>query len=281
VPSSSCSSFVFLSKVERKTSLRTLWLCRPQRVDHRPTQQSWHRHQHNQDLGIIRVLLPRCGGRRRSGRDPAGTRFSITARQNRSVQAAIATIDPQAWTPISYPNAIFDEAEQRWLSDAEVAEIDYTAFTSRATAEHVTARLIVRRVKRLQSGAKASGQGVLFDTYRYHAVFTNTDHHAASGVSAPRARHHRRGPRRPAGRGPSPPTVGAVRGQRRLVAVRVMAFNLTRTAGAMASPQRHLIGSNNHTISPTSNMPPAPAKQSAPGRWRYETRSPTVCFNLG
>ena len=61
----------------------------------------------------------------------------------------------------------------------------------------------------------------------------------------------------------------------------VMAFNLTRTAGAMASPQRHLIGSNNHTISPTSNMPPAPAKQSAPGRWRYETRSPTVCFNLG
>jgi len=29
-------------------------------------------------------------------------------------------------------------------------------------------------------------------------------------------------------------------------------------------PQRHLIESNNHTISHTSNMPPAPAKQSAP-----------------
>ncbi len=104
----------------------------------------------------------------------SGACFSITARQNRSVQAAIATIDEQAWTPIQYPNAIFDEAEQRWISDAEVAEIDYTAFTSRATAEHVTARLIVRRVKRLQSGAKASGQGMLFDTYRYHAVFTDT-----------------------------------------------------------------------------------------------------------
>ena len=150
----------------------------------------------------------------------AGACFSITARQNRSVQAAIATIDDNAWTPIQYPNAIWEETEQRWISDAEVAEIDFTAFTSRAKAEHVTARLIVRRVTRLQPSSEASRQGVLFDTYRYHAVFTNTDHHAASGVSAPRARHHRRGPRRPTGRGPSPPTVGAVRGQRRLVAVR-------------------------------------------------------------
>jgi len=97
----------------------------------------------------------------------AGACFSITARQNRSVQAAIATIDDNAWTPISYPNAIWEETEQRWISDAEVAEIDYTAFTSRAKAEHVTARLIVRRVTRLQSDAKASGQGVLFGTYRY------------------------------------------------------------------------------------------------------------------
>ncbi|MFR9804107.1 hypothetical protein ACL02T_17690 [Pseudonocardia sp. RS010] len=36
--------------------------------------------------------------------------------------------------PIRYPNAIFDEAEQRWVSDgqvAEVAEIPFTAFTAR------------------------------------------------------------------------------------------------------------------------------------------------------
>ena len=69
---------------------------------------------------------------------PAGACFSITARQNRSVQAAIATISDQAWTPIKYPNAIWEEDEQRWVSGAEVAEIDYTAFTSRAKAEHVT-----------------------------------------------------------------------------------------------------------------------------------------------
>jgi len=48
----------------------------------------------------------------------SGARFSITARQNRSVQAAIATIDDHAWTPIQYPNAIWEQTEQRWISDA-------------------------------------------------------------------------------------------------------------------------------------------------------------------
>ena len=46
-------------------------------------------------------------------------------------------------------------------SDAEVTEIDYTAFTSRRTAEHVTARLIVRRVKRLQPTTKVSERGAV------------------------------------------------------------------------------------------------------------------------
>ncbi len=104
----------------------------------------------------------------------SGACFSVTARQNRSVQAAIATIDEQAWTPIQYPNAIWEEAEQRWISDAEVAEIDYTAFTSRRKSEQVTARLIVRRVTRRHAAPKSSGQGMLFDTYRYHAVFTDS-----------------------------------------------------------------------------------------------------------
>ena len=39
------------------------------------------------------------------------------------------------------------------MSDAEVAEIGFTAFTSRAQAEHISARLIVRRVKRLNPKA--------------------------------------------------------------------------------------------------------------------------------
>ena len=53
----------------------------------------------------------------------AGARFSVTARLTPTVVKAITSIDEQAWTPIRYPNAIYDEDEQRWISDAEVAEI--------------------------------------------------------------------------------------------------------------------------------------------------------------
>jgi len=35
-----------------------------------------------------------------------GARFSITARQDRAVRAAIASIDPAAWTPIRYPGGL-------------------------------------------------------------------------------------------------------------------------------------------------------------------------------
>jgi len=96
--------------------------------------------------------------------------FSITARQNKAVRKAISTIDEQAWTAIEYTNAIFDQAQQRWISDAEVAEIDYTAFTSRPNAQHIRARLIVRRVKDMNP----NNQSELFTAYRYHAVFTNS-----------------------------------------------------------------------------------------------------------
>ncbi len=108
----------------------------------------------------------------------AGARFSITARLNQHVRQAIASIPEDAWTPIRYPDAIFDEAEQRWISDAEVAEVAYTAFTSRRKAEHVSARLIVRRVRRLNPASAAvsigEGQGELFAIYRHHAVLTDS-----------------------------------------------------------------------------------------------------------
>jgi hypothetical protein len=107
----------------------------------------------------------------------AGARFSITARMTRTVAAAIAAIGDDAWTSIRYPQAIWDEADQRWISDAEVAETSLTAFTGRHVGEQVTARLIVRRVKRLNPVGEADGQGELFTTssdWRYHAVFTDT-----------------------------------------------------------------------------------------------------------
>jgi hypothetical protein len=48
-------------------------------------------------------------------------RFSITARMNRPVLTAIWGFEEAAWTPIHYPNAIWDEDEQRLVSDADVA----------------------------------------------------------------------------------------------------------------------------------------------------------------
>jgi len=101
--------------------------------------------------------------------------FSVTARMTATVTAAITSIDEDVWEPIAYPNAVFDEAEQRWISDAEVAEVDFVAFTGRRKAEHVTCRLVVRRVKRLQPLASdGTEQGELFATFRHHAFITNS-----------------------------------------------------------------------------------------------------------
>jgi hypothetical protein len=101
-------------------------------------------------------------------------RFSITARMDRAVVKAITAIPEDRWVSIRYTQAIFDEDQQRWISDAQVAEIGYTAFTSKPKAQRVTARLIVRRVKRLNPATGPTGQAELFTVYRHHAVFTNS-----------------------------------------------------------------------------------------------------------
>jgi len=103
-----------------------------------------------------------------------GARFSITVRMNRTVVTAISGIKESAWVPIHYPNAIWDEDEQRLVSDAEVAEVPFTAFTSRRKADHISARLIVRRVRRLNPKFVPDGQGELFPDYRHHGVFTDS-----------------------------------------------------------------------------------------------------------
>ena len=110
---------------------------------------------------------PACSAARR-----AGACFSVTVRADPKVSAAIAAIGEDAWTPIRYPRAVWDDQLRRWISDAEVAETEYTAFTSRK-GQAITARLIVRRVKDLNRKA-AAGQGELFTAWRYHAVFTDS-----------------------------------------------------------------------------------------------------------
>jgi hypothetical protein len=103
-----------------------------------------------------------------------GARFSVTVPMNSKVQAAIAGIGEDAWTPIRYPRAIWDDQLGCWVSEAEVAETGYTAFEY-DKEQAVTARLIVRRV-RDQNEKAAQGQGELFPAWRYHAVFTDSPH---------------------------------------------------------------------------------------------------------
>jgi hypothetical protein len=70
------------------------------------------------------------------------------------------------------PRAIWDNQAGYWVSDAEAAEIPYTAFTSKKTKLQVTARLIVRRVRTVNKKA-AQRQDELFPVWRCHAVFTD------------------------------------------------------------------------------------------------------------
>lgn len=100
-----------------------------------------------------------------------GADVSVTARHDSAVKKAIATIPETAWTPIKYTDAIFDEASQTWISDAEVAEVPYTAFLSRNTG--ITGRLVVRRIPELNKKADA-GQLAFFDLHRFHAFFTTS-----------------------------------------------------------------------------------------------------------
>ncbi|MDP9397058.1 MAG: IS1380 family transposase [Actinomycetota bacterium] len=86
-------------------------------------------------------------------------RFSVTARQDKRIRAAIEQIDEAAWQPIPY-----------WLSSpevsgADVAETSYTAFTGR---DAMPVRLIVRRVR-----PTPGLQLALFTTWSYHAFVTN------------------------------------------------------------------------------------------------------------
>jgi hypothetical protein len=107
----------------------------------------------------------------------AGARFSVTVPQNSSVRAAIAAVPADAWTAIRYPRALWDEQLGCWVSEAEVAEVPYTAFTGipargwqHDAARPMDGRLIIRRVQ----DQNTAGQDELFPVWRHHAVFTDS-----------------------------------------------------------------------------------------------------------
>ena len=96
----------------------------------------------------------------------AGARFSLVLTKNPAVARAIAALGEDAWTPVHYPGAVEDPDTGELISDAEVAETEFTAFASTKTP--VTGRLIVRRVR---DRAKTEE---LFPVWRYHPFFTNS-----------------------------------------------------------------------------------------------------------
>jgi hypothetical protein len=87
----------------------------------------------------------------------AGACFPVTVPLHAKVQAVIAAVPQDAWTPIRYPRAVWDDQLGAWVSDAEVAETTCTAF-AHDKDRAVTARLIVRRIRDLSKEA-AAGQG--------------------------------------------------------------------------------------------------------------------------
>ena len=103
----------------------------------------------------------------------AGARFSVTVRMDPQLRRPITSIDEGVWVVIRYPNPIFDDHTGEGISDAEIAEVPYTAFAA-SPAHRTDGRLIVRRVKRLNPKTATQGQGELFATYRYHAVFPDS-----------------------------------------------------------------------------------------------------------
>jgi hypothetical protein len=90
---------------------------------------------------------------------------------DKKVTRAIQAIPTDAWVEIEYPQPVWDEDQQRFVSRAQIAEIVYTAFEG--TPDEVTARLIVRRIPDLNKTA-VNEQGELFTVWRYHAAFTDS-----------------------------------------------------------------------------------------------------------
>ncbi|RNL60019.1 IS1380 family transposase [Arthrobacter oryzae] len=167
-----------------------------------------------------------------------GAQVSVTVRMDPAVKRAIAGIPETAWKTIEYTDALFDETTNTWISKAEVAEVPFTAFSSRKPAEQITGRLIVRRIPELNRKA-SEGQPTLFDTHRHHAFFTTVDTNFLDTVTTDKT--HRKhaiieqvnADLKDSALAHMPSGVFAANSAWLVAAV--MAYNLTRAAGLLAA----------------------------------------------
>jgi hypothetical protein len=170
-----------------------------------------------------------------------GAAVSVTVRMDQRVKAAIATIAEDAWTTIDYTDAVFEEATGRWISSAEVAEIDFVAFTAQKKTDQVPGRLVVRRIPDFNAEKhRAAGQDTLFDTWRFHAFFTTADPDMLDTVAADVTHRghaiieqvHADLKNSALAHLPS----GVFTANAAWLVLAVIAFNLTRAAGSLAAP---------------------------------------------
>ncbi len=202
---------------------------------------------------------------------------SVTVRLDATVRATIAAIPAEAWKPIEYPDAVFDETTGRWISRAEVAEIDFTAFAAQKKTDQVPGRLVVRRIPDLNA---ISGQGTLFDLWRFHAFFTTTDPAVLDTVAADKTHRghavieqvHADLKNSALAHLPS----GKFTANAAWLVLAVITFNLTRAAATITGPQ--LARATTATIRRKLVAVPARIASSArritlhlPAAWPWET----------
>ena len=153
-------------------------------------------------------------------------RFSVTARQDKRIRAAIEQIDDAAWQPIPY-----------WLSTpevsgADIAETPFNVFAS-DTRHARQIRLVVRRVR-----PTPGSQLALFTVWDYHAFVTDRD----LPLAEVEADHHRHAmveqtiaELKSAGLAHMPS--GTFTANAAWLALTVLAHNLGRADGQLAGPE--------------------------------------------
>jgi hypothetical protein len=245
-------------------------------------------------LGVDRRVLVRMdsaffGGPAVRAVLAGGADVSVTVRLTATIKAAIAGIEDTAWTPIEYTDAIRDETTGTWISRAEVAEIAFTAFAAQQKTHQVPGRLVVRRIPDLNADLnRASGQGALFDVWRFHAFFTTTSPDLLDTVAADQThRHHAIIEQVHAdlkGSALAHLPSGKFTANAAWLVLAVIAFNLTRAAAtltegdtARATPGRKLAKASTATIRRTLIQVPARVASSArrvilhlPRDWPWE-----------
>jgi DDE family transposase len=169
-----------------------------------------------------------------------GADVSVTVRMNAQIRAAIAAIGDEAWTTIEYTDAIYEEAAGRWISRAEVAEVSFVAFATQKKDDQVSGRLVVRRIPDFNADKhKAAGQETLFDLWRFHAFFTTADPDLLDTVAADKTHRghaiieqvHADLKSSALAHLPS----GVFTANAAWLVLAVIAFNLTRAAGALTA----------------------------------------------